>query len=62
MNLTINGATTESSAATVGELLGPLPPGYAVALNGEVVPRGEHGSRVLADGDVVEVVTAVAGG
>ncbi len=62
MNLTINGATTESSAATVGQLLGPLPPGHAVAVNGQVVPRAEHDSRVLADGDVVDVVTAVAGG
>jgi sulfur carrier protein len=36
--------------------------GSAIAVNGEVVPRGEHASTRLEDGDVVEIVTAVQGG
>lgn len=34
----------------------------AVELNGQVIPRAEHGSRLLADGDRVEMVTFVGGG
>ena len=36
--------------------------GVAVALDGEVVPRGEWSSTPLADGGHVEVLTAVQGG
>jgi sulfur carrier protein len=34
----------------------------AVAVNGRLAPRGEHGSRRLEDGDRVEVIHPVAGG
>ena len=34
----------------------------AVEVNCELVPRGEHPSRVLTDGDQVEIVTLVGGG
>ncbi|HEX7744371.1 MAG TPA: sulfur carrier protein ThiS [Micromonosporaceae bacterium] len=34
----------------------------AVARNGEVVPRGEWEGTPLAEGDLVEVLTPVAGG
>ena len=34
----------------------------AVELNGEIVPRSIHGTRVLDSGDVVEVVHALGGG
>jgi sulfur carrier protein len=34
----------------------------AVAVNGELSPRSEHGQRSLQDGDTVEVIHAVAGG
>lgn len=34
----------------------------AVERNREVVPRAEHGSTVLAEGDQLEVVTFVGGG
>jgi sulfur carrier protein len=40
---------------------GALPP-YAVAVNGEFVPRTQHGTRALASGDRVDVVRPVAGG
>jgi thiazole synthase len=36
--------------------------GVAVALDGEVVPRGEWGSRQLAEGSKVEVLAAIQGG
>jgi sulfur carrier protein len=36
--------------------------GVAVAVNGEIVRRGEWNAVRVADGDVVEIVSAVAGG
>jgi len=51
--------------ATVADLVRtwcPSPDGIAVARNREVVPRSQWGSTPLAAGDVVEIVTAAAGG
>lgn len=62
MRIIHNGEPRETDALTLGQLLGPLPPGCAVAVDGEVVPRAAVPHRVLRDGDRVEVVTAVAGG
>lgn len=68
MSITHNGEHRElPAAATVADLLtlqldDPRPHGIAVAVNGEVVPRGDWAARRLTDGDAVEVVTAVAGG
>jgi sulfur carrier protein len=62
VHLTLNGAAHDTGATTLLELVGPVADGHAVAINHEVVPRAEHGTRLLADGDVVDVVTAVAGG
>jgi sulfur carrier protein len=42
--------------------LGRSERGVAVAVNGEVVPRSEWGSRALHDDDRVEVLTAAQGG
>ena len=66
MTITCNGEPV-ADAATVAALLesrlgDARPHGVAVAVNEEVVPRGEWVSWRLADGDVVEVVTAVQGG
>lgn len=36
--------------------------GVAVAVNGEIVRRGEWSATTLIDGDVVEIVSAAAGG
>ncbi|MCY3825700.1 MAG: sulfur carrier protein ThiS, partial [Nitrospinae bacterium] len=36
--------------------------GIAVALNMEIVRRGEYGDAHLSDGDEVEIVRAVGGG
>jgi sulfur carrier protein len=62
VHLTLNGAAHATDATTLLELVGPVPDGHAVAVNHEVVPRAEHGDRLLLEGDVVDVVTAVAGG
>lgn len=68
MSITHNGEPRElPTAATVADLLllrfdDPRPHGIAVAVNGEVVPRGDWAGWRLADGDAVEVVTAVSGG
>ncbi|MSQ88945.1 MAG: sulfur carrier protein ThiS [Betaproteobacteria bacterium] len=34
----------------------------AVERNGEIVPRGAHGSTLVLDGDRLEIVAAVGGG
>jgi sulfur carrier protein len=64
----VNGRETELPAgATVGTAvaeLGVETPrrGVAVAVEAQVVPRGEWESRELAHGDRVEVVMAIQGG
>jgi sulfur carrier protein len=64
--LTVNGEPSEVPAGTsVGQLVASvteLASGVAAAVNGEVVPRGAWAGTLLADGDQVEVVTAVQGG
>lgn len=34
----------------------------AVERNGEIVPKSQHGSTAIADGDRLEIVIAVGGG
>ena len=53
-----DGSTVSQLVAAVTDLTG----GVAAAVNGEVVPRGSWPGTVIADGDQVEVVTAVQGG
>ena len=62
MRITLNGSVVDTAAPTVALLLGDLPAGHAVAVNREVVPRSAHRSHLVADGDEIEVVEAVAGG
>jgi len=62
MRITLNGAVVETAAPTVALLLGDLPPGHAVAVNREVVPRSAQVTHPVTDGDEIEVVEAVAGG
>lgn len=66
MKLTVNGEAKELGAGVtvrgLVELLlltdGPV----AVERNGDVVPRAEHASTPLAEGDVIEIVHFVGGG
>ncbi|HEV3000567.1 MAG TPA: sulfur carrier protein ThiS [Solirubrobacteraceae bacterium] len=63
--IVLNGKPAEGGGATVAELLDGLDlphRGVAVAVDAEVVPRGEWGTHVVPDGARVEVVTAVQGG
>jgi sulfur carrier protein len=62
MHVTLNGTVVAvSESATVADLAGAAQ-GCAVAVNGAVVPRDRHTTTRLADGDEVEIVTAVQGG
>jgi sulfur carrier protein len=64
----INGQPSDAVApgATVVELLGALDVdgerGVAVAVDAEVIPRGEWETFTVADGARVEVLVAVQGG
>lgn len=67
MTITCNGAPVSTEAGTVAELLverlgHPRPPGVAVAVDGEVVPRAAWSAARIGEGSVVEIVTAVQGG
>jgi sulfur carrier protein len=66
MIVTLNGEARElPERATVASLLGELSApsrGVAVAIDGEVVPRGEWADTRLSDGARVEVVAAIQGG
>lgn len=63
----INGKAMRCAGKTISEVLvtigvDPTRQGIAVAVNGEVVPRSEWDLVRLKAGDMVEIVTAVAGG
>lgn len=66
MHIKLNGHPRECApATTVAQLLEQA--GYAgrrvaVELNQEIVPRSQHASRFLADGDQLEIVHAIGGG
>jgi len=66
IEVVINGETrTVVQGTTVATLIVELGLGdrrVAVERNREVVPRAEHASTVLAEGDRVELVTFVGGG
>jgi sulfur carrier protein len=64
--VTLNGERHEaadgSTIASLVESLGAERRGVAVALGGEVVPRGRWADTGVAEGDRVEVVAAIQGG
>ncbi|MDE3008138.1 MAG: sulfur carrier protein ThiS [Acidobacteriota bacterium] len=63
--ITVNGEGHELPPMSVASLLAQLrvpSRGVAVALNGEIVTRSTWESVVVEDGDVVEILTAAAGG
>jgi sulfur carrier protein len=66
MTVTVNGDPCELSAGTtLADLVIQLVPsvkGVAAAVDGAVVPRRAWPDTPLADGTVIEVVTAVQGG
>lgn len=68
MRITVNGQESRlPDAGTVADVVASRtgerrPSGVAVAVNDEVVRRDEWERHPLADGDTVEIVTAVQGG
>ncbi|MFC8413540.1 sulfur carrier protein ThiS [Streptomyces coelicoflavus] len=66
MNISVNGEPHEVAPGTaLDALVGTLtaaPSGVAAALNEAVVPRARWAATTLAQGDRVEVLTAVQGG
>jgi sulfur carrier protein len=66
MHIMLNGQPRDCAPiTTVAQLLEQA--GYAgrrvaVELNQEIVPRSQHASRTLADGDRLEIVHAIGGG
>ncbi len=66
MKVTVNGETRElQSGSTVRALLEALGLGdrlVAVERNREIVPRAQHASATLSEGDTLEVVHFVGGG
>ncbi|MGZ8273269.1 MAG: sulfur carrier protein ThiS [Burkholderiaceae bacterium] len=66
VRLTVNGEPVDVPAgSTVADLLRTLDTAgkrVAVERNGEIVPRSQHSTTVLAAGDRLEIVVAVGGG
>lgn len=66
MRIQVNGEERElESGATVAGLLQSLGmevEGIAVAVNMEIVRRGEYAETKISEGDEVEIVRAVGGG
>lgn len=66
MQIVVNDQPREEPAeTTIAQLLARLElplRGIAVELNGQIVPRGQHGDQSLQDGDRVEIVSFVGGG
>lgn len=65
MKITLNGDAREIVARSLDQALREL--GYsdssvATAVNGQFVPKTQHRSRVLAEGDRIEVVAPMQGG
>ena len=66
MQITLNGETKEiESGLSVSGLLEEIKMpsiGIAVELNREIVPKSEHNSTLLQEGDNLEIVKMVGGG
>ena len=65
MNLTVNGKHLAFEGRTVADLVDQLEltgRRLAVEVNRDIVPRSEHQTHSLEDGDSVEIVHAIGGG
>lgn len=65
MQIILNGESRNCTAKTILALISEL--GYvdkriAIELNGEIVPKSQHATTSLNDGDQLEIVVAVGGG
>lgn len=66
MRILLNGEprdlTGPTTLAALIDELGLTGKRLAVELNEDIVPRSEHGSKALCEGDRVEIVHAIGGG
>ena len=66
MRVTLNGESTElADGITVADLVAQLEltrRRIAVEINRDIVPRDAYTARVLAEGDVIEIVQFIGGG
>jgi sulfur carrier protein len=70
MKLTVNGHPRDSDATTLADLWRneaadldiAEPRGFAISLNGAVVPRTAWPATAVHDGDAVEIIRAMSGG
>ncbi len=53
---------TNQTIATLIDTLGLAGKRYAVEINDNILPRSQHHTRHLVDGDCVEIVHAIGGG
>jgi sulfur carrier protein len=63
--ITVNGVAQEHVDETVNDLVRRLdiePRGIAVAIDGEIIRRADWGDTPIMNENVIEIVTAVAGG
>jgi len=66
IHITVNGQSetvpTDFSVLALLEQRGLTGMRLAVERNGEIVPRARHADTLLAEGDTLEIVSAVGGG
>lgn len=66
MQILVNGAHTEIAAgSTLQQLLAALQLSearLALECNQVIIPRSQHASHVLQEGDIIEIVHAIGGG
>jgi len=66
MQIVVNGQPHQveqtCSVADLVQALGHAGRRIAVERNGQIVPRSQHGSTRIAEGDRLEIVVAVGGG
>ena len=66
MKIQLNGEETDiDDNATLAQLAQQQGLGetrYAIEVNEEIIPRSEHATHTLQQGDKVEIVTAIGGG
>ncbi len=66
LKLTLNGEPKELSASiSLDKAIAqwqPTAEKFAVAVNGEFVPRGEYANLMLQDNDQIELLSAIVGG
>ncbi len=65
MTIHINGEAHDVAPQTIADLLhhlGMQQQRLAVEINGDVVPRSQHATHMIRDGDRIEIVRAIGGG